>query len=166
VGLVGEPLSPVAGTLSEVDGDGKGGGTGGDVNGSPTSKVETTLDERPSVGVPRHTRKWVVDNGRPDEGEQKGRAEATAFGDSANGDHRGDCGEHALVNTKYQCGNTGGTNGWLALDIPEGKVLEVTDEWVGTVAEGERVAPEPPLKRHDAEDRDRKVDERKSVLPP
>ena len=55
------------------------------MNGSSTSEVETTLNERPPVGVPCHARKWVVDNGGPDEGEHKDRSEATAFGESTNG---------------------------------------------------------------------------------
>lgn len=54
--------------------------------------------------------------------------------------------EHALVNAKYQSRNTGGTHGWLSLYVPESKVPEVTNVSVGAVAEGERVAPEPPLK--------------------
>lgn len=45
VGLVGELLSPITGTLSKVDGDGKSGGTGGDVDWGSTGEVETTLDE-------------------------------------------------------------------------------------------------------------------------
>jgi hypothetical protein len=54
--------------------------------------------------------------------------------------------EHTLVNTKDQCGDTGGTHGWLAIDTPESEVLEVTDVSIGTVAESERVTPEEPLK--------------------
>ena len=56
-----------------------------------------------------------------------------------------DGGEHALVNTKHECGNTGRTDGRLAIDPPESKVLEVTDVCIGTVAEGERITPEEPL---------------------
>ena len=92
MGLVGKLLSPVTGTFSEVDGDGKSGGTRGDMDGRSTSEVQATLDERPSVRVPRHTCEWVVDDGRPDEGKQKGGTEATAFGDSTNGNDRAEDG--------------------------------------------------------------------------
>lgn len=56
-----------------------------------------------------------------------------------------DGGEHALVNTEHERGNTVGTNGRLAFNAFESKVSEVTDERIGTVAEGERITPEEPL---------------------
>ena len=88
MGLISELLSSVTGTLSEVDGDGKGGGTRGDMDWSSTGEVETSLDERPTVGVPGHTCQWVVDDGRPDEREQEGRTKATAFGHRTNRNDR------------------------------------------------------------------------------
>lgn len=45
VGLVGEFFSSITGTFSEVDGNGKCGGTRGDMDWSSTREVETTLDE-------------------------------------------------------------------------------------------------------------------------
>ena len=41
------------------------------MNGSSTSEVETTMGERPSIGVPCHAGEWIIDKSRPDEGEYK-----------------------------------------------------------------------------------------------
>ena len=76
----------MTGTLSEVDGNGKGGGTRGNVNGSSTSEVGATIGERPPIEIPRHTGKWIVDNGRPDEREQKDGPDVATLGESADGD--------------------------------------------------------------------------------
>jgi len=102
VGLVGEFLRSITGTLSEVDGDGEGGGARRNVNGSSTSEIETTLDVRPSVGVPCHAGKRTVDNRRPDENEYKGGAHATAFGDGTNGKDRA---KMATIQTADLVGN-------------------------------------------------------------
>ena len=86
--LVCEFLSTITGTFSEVDGDSQSSGTRRNVDGCSTSKVESTLDGRPSVRVPRHTRERVVNNGRPNESEQERRTKTTAFRHSANSDDR------------------------------------------------------------------------------
>ena len=67
VGLVGEFFGPITAALAEVDGNGKGGGTRGNVDGSSTRKIETTLDERPTLGVPGHVGEWIVDDCSPEE---------------------------------------------------------------------------------------------------
>jgi len=92
VRLVCKFLSPIPGTLSEVDGNGEGGGTRGDVNRRSTSEIETTVCERPSVGVPCHTGKWIVDKSRPDEREHKSGSQPTAFGDGTNSNDRAEKG--------------------------------------------------------------------------
>ena len=140
MGLVREFLGSITRTLSEVDGDGEGGGTGGDVNGSSAGKIETTLDERPTVGIPRHAGKWIVDERRPDEDEYKGGAQTTTFGHSTNSENwtmkepskaaiwigfledLRDGGEHALVDAKDQCRDTRGTHRRLGSHALEAEV--------------------------------------------
>jgi len=56
-----------------------------------------------------------------------------------------DHGEHALVDGKHKGRDTGGTHGWLASDVHEGEVLEVTNVSIVSLAERERVTPEEPL---------------------
>ena len=90
MGFVRKPLRSITSSLSEIDGNGQSCGTGGDVNRSTTSEIETAPDERPSIGVPGHAGKWVVNNCRPDEGEQKSGTQAAPFCDGTDCDDRAD----------------------------------------------------------------------------
>ena len=88
VGLVRQALCAIPAALAEVDGDGECGGSGGDVDGSSTGKVEPAEDEGPAVGVPCPAGDGVVHDGRPDEDEDHYGAKLAPFGDGANGEHR------------------------------------------------------------------------------
>jgi len=45
MGLVREAFSSVSTTLAEEDGNGKGGGSGADMDGCSSSEIETAEDE-------------------------------------------------------------------------------------------------------------------------
>lgn len=80
--LVGEAFSAIAATFAKIDGDGQSSCAGGNVDGSPTSKVETTELERPAVGVPSPAGDGVVDDGFPYEHEDE---DWTKFATFSNG---------------------------------------------------------------------------------
>lgn len=90
VGLVGESFSAVASTLAEVQGDSKRGSTRRDVNGGPTSKVETAHDKRPAVGVPCPARERAVDEGEPAEEEDHNGTDTRPFSETTNGEDTSD----------------------------------------------------------------------------
>ena len=86
VGFVCETLSAVSATGAEVDGDGKSGGTRGDVHGSSSSEIETTHDVGPSLGVPGPARNRIVDESGPEEDEDNHGSESTALRDGTDGE--------------------------------------------------------------------------------
>lgn len=85
VGAVRETLDlGVASALPEHESVGESGGTGADVDGGTTSKVETAHLEGPTLGVPGPEGNRVVDNGGPDEDEDVDREHASAISDTTN----------------------------------------------------------------------------------
>lgn len=88
MGLVGKTVSSVTPSLAEIDGDGETSGTGGDMDGRSTSKVEAAKYEHPAVGVPSPVGNRVIDNRRPNEDKDHQWAESAALSngtDSENG---------------------------------------------------------------------------------
>lgn len=82
VGTVGETVNlAVTGALAEHQGVGESGGTGGNVDGSTSGKVEGAEGEQPAVAVPGPVSNRVVDDGGPDEGEDHRGENATTVGD-------------------------------------------------------------------------------------
>ena len=90
--VVGPPghtgMLGVAGALAEHDGVGEGSGAGGDVNGAAAGIVEGAQGEEPAVGVPGPVGDGVVDNGGPNDDEDKGGENATTVSNSADGESR------------------------------------------------------------------------------
>ena len=78
-------MGAVTATLAEHERVSQGGGTGGNVHGRSTGKVETAELEDPPVGVPGPACDHIVHNGRPDEHENDAWEHATAFGDGTDG---------------------------------------------------------------------------------
>jgi hypothetical protein len=85
----------------------------------------------------------VVDDRRPKEGNDEDGEEASALGDTADGDDGSQGGEHGLVEAEEESGDLGRTDGGSVEDVHETEVLEVANVGVGT-GEGEGVAPEEP----------------------
>lgn len=81
MGLVGETLSAIPTTLAKVHGDGEGGGSRDNVDRGSSCKVETSKDEGPAVGVPGPAGDRVVDDGGPDEDEDKNGAKTATLSD-------------------------------------------------------------------------------------
>lgn len=90
VGLVCETLGAVASSFTEVDGDGEGSGTRGNVNGGSTSEIETTHVEDPSLRVPCPACDRAVDDGQPAEEEDHDGADFGSFGETTNGEDTSD----------------------------------------------------------------------------
>lgn len=84
VRAVVELVSTVTTTLAEHQGVGESSGTGGNVHGSTTSKVETSELEHPTGWVPGPAGNGVVDDGGPDEHEDDARKHAATLSNSAN----------------------------------------------------------------------------------
>lgn len=147
VGLVREALGAVAAAAPEVDADGERGGAGGDVHGRAAGEVEPAEDEGPAVGVPGPARDGVVDEGRPDEDEDEDGADARVLGERTDGEHGRDGGEHELVDAEEDGGDARAADGRFLEDALERKVLEVANVRRAGLGEGEREAPEEPLRR-------------------
>ena len=66
-------------------------------NSDTHGKVKTGQVEKPSIGVPSPARNRAIYDGRPAEGEDHGRHDATTFERSTNDELHGDCAEEHLV---------------------------------------------------------------------
>jgi hypothetical protein len=164
VGLVGEALGAIPGPLSEVDGDGKGGGSGRDMDGSSSGEIEASHDEAPAGGVPGPACDGVIDEGGPDKDKECNGTHAATLCETTEGEHGSDGSEHELVDAKNKGGDADAAHGGLVEDTFEGKVLEVADEGVGAVGKGEGVAPEEPLEGDDGQGHHAEVDHAEGIL--
>ena len=84
VRLVRKTFSAIAAALAEVNRNSQGGSTRANVNRSSSSKIETSKNVRPSVGVPCPAGKRIVDNGCPNENKNEGGSQTTTFSDGTN----------------------------------------------------------------------------------
>ena len=90
VRLVGESFSPVSSSLAEVECDGEGSGTGRNVNGGTTGKVESAETTSPSVGTPSPGGDGAIDDGQPDKDEYHDRTNSCSFGETSDGEDDSD----------------------------------------------------------------------------
>lgn len=165
VGAVGQALGlVVAGALAEHERVGEGGGTGRDVDGGTTGKVETAELEGPAVGVPGPVGDGVVDDGGPDEDEDDAGQHATAVSSSTNGQSGGNGGEHALVQAEEQIGDLGAADGGLREGLDQRKVGQITNEGAAGVGERQGISPEEPLEADDCYAHHGEPDERECRL--
>lgn len=165
VWLVCETLGSVAAALAEVKRDGESGSSGRDVHRGSASKVKSTHDEGPAVGVPGPAGDRVVNEGRPEEGEDQDGAETCPLSNSAHCDDGSDGGEHALVDAEHDRGDASAADRRGVENTLETKVLQIADVLVGTIRESERISPEEPLERNNSENDHRDPEHGCGVLP-
>ena len=65
--------------------------------GLTSSEIESSHDERPSVGGPSPAGDRAVDDGGPEEHEHEGGSHSSSLSHSSDGEDGSDAGEHALV---------------------------------------------------------------------
>jgi len=87
VRLVSKNLSAVSASFSEVDGDSEGGRARRDVDRCSTGEVVTSVDERPTFGVPRPACNGVINESGPYKDEEKEGPKMRAFGETTDCDH-------------------------------------------------------------------------------
>jgi len=180
VRTVGEPRDvAIALALAKHDAVGQRCGSGGDVHGCPSSEVEAAHFEGPTGGIPGPAGDRVVDYGGPDKHEDdtwKHTAPVCCCTDGERGtvvllvlildpfppyevrsgerNREGNARnsrEHALINRKQQIRDPRTAYTGSTQDIPKANVLQITDERVRRVREGQGVAPEEPLEGDDAD---------------
>jgi hypothetical protein len=118
------------------------------VDGSTSSKVETTHLEGPPSRIPGPAGDRVIDNGSPDEDEDDTGTQTGAVHGCTDSQSWGNGREHALVNSEEQVWNLCAPDGRLSKDVSETNVLKIADIGSRGVGEGQGVAPEEPLKAH------------------
>jgi hypothetical protein len=155
-----ELVGAVTSALAQHHGIGQSGGSGGDMHGGTTSKVETAHLIGPAVRVPGPACDGVVDDRSPDEHEDDAGQHATTFGDSTGGERNGDGREHTLVDGEQEVRNAARANRRLGEHVFEAKVGKVSDVRTGSVREGQRIPPEEPLEGGDGCGHDRQPDQR------
>lgn len=184
----------VAGALAEHDGEGEGGGTRRDMDGSTTGKVETTKLERPTVRIPCPVGDGIVHDGGPDENKDDAGQDAGAIYSSTDGEG-GTLGlgvstvyssfsrkcesqrrereklysrngrEHALIQAKEKVGNLGAADRGLGEGLHETEVAEIADIGAAGMGEGQTVSPKEPLEVHHGDRQHRQHDEGEGRLP-
>lgn len=126
VGSVGQLLRAVPLTLAEEDRDGERSGTRRDVNRCTTGEVETTHDVGPTLAdVPCPIGDGIVDNSAPAEGENENGTQSSTVGKRTAGNHRGDGGEHHLVDAEEQLWKPGPSCRRPNVDVDQTKVVKV-----------------------------------------
>ena len=90
VGLVGESLGSVSPSLAEVECDSEGSGTGRNVDGRTTGKVESTKSSSPTVETPSPSGDRAVDDGQPDKDEYHDGSDSRSFGETTDGEDDSD----------------------------------------------------------------------------
>lgn len=160
MGLVGESLGSVSSSLAEVESNGEGSGTGRDVDGRTTGKVEGTESTTPTVGTPSPGGDGTVDDGQPDKDKDHDGSDSCSFSETTNGEDDSDERKHALVGGKDDSGESSRSGSGFTVDTHQAKVFESTDESGSSVrdtlnrrenihrsviGEGQRVTPEEPL---------------------
>jgi hypothetical protein len=155
----------VAPPLAQHDGVGEGSSAGGDVHRCAAGEVETSHFEGPAGGVPGPAGDGVVDDGAPDEHEDYARQHAASVCCGANrqsgtrllvsfhllllvdieGMDIRDSSKHPLINRKQQIRDPRTADTRRTQHVPEPDILQITDEGIRRVREGEGVAPEEPL---------------------
>jgi hypothetical protein len=83
VGLVGESFSSVSPSFAEVECDSERSGTGRDVNGRTTGKVESSKSTSPSVGTPSPGGDGAVDDGQPDKDKDHDGSDFGSFSETS-----------------------------------------------------------------------------------
>jgi hypothetical protein len=149
--LVGQRLRSISSSLSEIDRNSQSSSSGGDMDGSSTSEVESSQDERPPVGVPCPASDRVVYERRPDEDENGNGPQVCALSEGTDSNHGArkakeeeipvsggdrlaevnmedirDGRKHELVNTKDDGRNFCAPNGGLLEDTPQTKVFYIS----------------------------------------
>jgi hypothetical protein len=90
VGLVGESFSSVSPSFAEVERDSEGSGTGRNVNGGTTGKVESSETTSPSVGTPSPGGDGAVDDGQPDEDKDHDGSDLGSFSETSDSEDNSD----------------------------------------------------------------------------
>lgn len=90
VGLVGESFSSVSPSLAEVECDSEGSGTGRNVNGGTTGKVESSETTSPSIGTPSPGGDGAVDDSQPDKDKDHDGSDSRSFGETTDSEDDSD----------------------------------------------------------------------------
>lgn len=131
-------------TLAADKSVGKSTGTRGHVDGATTGVVKITQGGKPSARVPGPAGNGGVDDGQPDEKVKHHGAKSGALVGTTNHNHTSNGSKHTLVDHVEDIGH-GRDDGGSTQAVLEAKVLKSTNELVGVVGKGQRVAPEEPL---------------------
>jgi hypothetical protein len=143
VGLVGESFGSVSPSLAEVERDSEGSGTGRDVDGRTTSKVESAKGGSPTVETPSPGGDGTVDDSQPDKDEDHDRSDTCSFSETTSSEYDGDeldvsmrllglqgitYSKHSLVGSVDDSGETSRSDGRLAINTHQTEVLQCSDE--------------------------------------
>ena len=127
---------------------GQGGNPGIDVDDGAAGEIQGPQVAEPAADPPDPVGHRVINQGRPEQGENQEGGEFHPFGKGAGDQGRGDDGKHQLKNHKGLVRNGGG----IILerrrpDSRETEPVQAADDPVQGGAEGVAVAPEDPFHR-------------------
>ena len=144
-------LVPVAAALAEHDRADERGDARGDVHDGAAGEVERAELLQPAAVAPDPVGERVVDEGRPEHGEQQEGRELHALGEGAGDQRRRDDGEHHLEQHEHLMRDRLRVRvEGLDADAAQADPVEAADDAALVRAEGEAVAPQHPLDRDHA----------------
>ena len=137
------------------------------VHDRASREVERSEVVQPPVLAPDPVRNRVIDQRRPQEGENDERRELDPLRERAGDERRRDDGEHHLEDHEELVGNGGRVVGVRRqADAVEAEPGQVPEQVSDVGAKGDAVAPQDPLDADEAEDEEGLHHRGQHVLPP
>lgn len=135
-------------TLAKNEGVCESSPTRSDMDRTTTSEIKRGEIVEPAVGIPCPASDGAVDDGAPEEGENKRRYNTATLERSTDHDLDGASGEEQLVQTEDDFRDVDRARRRSCDDVLHAKVGQITNEGIGSARVGKRVAPEHPLECH------------------